>query len=110
MSKQFAAGDRVRVSNDYHWATGALGTVVRPPDGIVQMFKGWNGISLETTNLTGKQVSYWVKFDERQTDSDGDGAYAEAEMDAEFLIFLSSGPDESSRFEGDWHKEEPGQV
>jgi hypothetical protein len=33
---------------------------------------------------------YWVEFDERHRDSDGDGPYASAEIDGRYLIPVST--------------------
>jgi len=53
MSKDFSAGDRPKVSADYHWAKDAIGTVMQPPDFIVNMSDGWEGIYGKVSSLKG---------------------------------------------------------
>ena len=43
MSKDFSPGDRIRISDDYHWAKDELGTVTQPPEYIVNFSDGWDG-------------------------------------------------------------------
>lgn len=69
-------GDRVQVAATYDWAQGATGT-------IVDLF----GPTLEES-LRGPRLLHWVEFDEPQYDSDGDGPYAEAQIEATALILL----------------------
>ncbi len=85
MSKDFSAGDRVKVSTDYHWAKGAIGTVMQPHDFIVNMSDGWEGVYRKVSSLQGMLTFYWISFDEGQIDADGDGPYAEAEIDSNYL-------------------------
>jgi hypothetical protein len=86
MTKQFSAGNRIQISSDYHWAKGVLGTVMEPPGYVVNFADGWDGIHRNVSSLKGTLIFYWIKFDEAQMDSDGDGPYAEAEIDSEYLI------------------------
>ena len=82
----FSAGDRVRVSDEYHWAQGVLGSVVQPPDVIVRMSDGWRGLYREVDSLKGVLIFYWVRFDRPHRDSDGDGPYSEAEIESSYLL------------------------
>ena len=81
----FSRGDRIRVSADYHWAKGAIGTVMQPPDYIVNMSDGWEGIYRKVSSLKGMLTFYWISFDKGQIDADGDGPYGEAEIDFNYL-------------------------
>ena len=74
----FLINDRVRVSSDYHWARGAAATICRHPGG--------NGVTRTVDSLRGPLEFYWVRFDEGQMDSDGDGPYQEAEIEASALL------------------------
>lgn len=82
----FSVGDRIRVSSDYHWAKDELGTIMQPPDFIVNLADGWDGIHRNVPSLKGMLTFYWIKFDLPQRDFDGDGPYAEAELDSAYLI------------------------
>jgi hypothetical protein len=86
MSKDFSPGDRIRISEDYHWAKGELGSIMQPPDYVVNFADGWVGIHREVSSLEGMLIFYWIKFDLPQMDSDGDGPYDEAEIDANYLL------------------------
>ena len=72
MIKEVQADERVRISADYHWARGALGTISHRP-------------LREVPSLRGMLTFAWVIFDEPQIDPDGDGPYFEAEIDLRFL-------------------------
>ena len=43
MSAAFFAGQRVRVSNDFFWANGALGTISAPPSEVITISGPWEG-------------------------------------------------------------------
>jgi hypothetical protein len=82
----FSAGDRVKVSEQYHWAKGAFGTVVQPPDAIAAMSDSWRGLHREVPSLRGALIFYWVRFDRPHRDADGDGPYSEAEIESSYLV------------------------
>lgn len=84
-SKHFSEGDRVRISESYHWAKNALGTVKKPKSN--EWLEGYEkACSREVKSLRGMITFYWIEFDEPQTDADGNGPYSEAEIDSEFLF------------------------
>jgi hypothetical protein len=73
----------VEVAQDYYWAKGAIGTIVMPPDYIVDMALGWTGHRRwDELFPGGGRNTYWVNFDEPQRDHDGDGPYLAGEIDA----------------------------
>lgn len=74
---KFFIGNRVRVSNEFFWARGAVGTISEPPDAVTAVSGPWDGnlTRLETSSL-GLHTVYWVWFDEPQFDADGDGPYS----------------------------------
>ena len=73
---KFFDGDRVRVSDDFMWAQGALGTVSPPPKEVIAISGEWDGgMTRVEVSALGKNVVYWVWFDEPQRDADGDGPY-----------------------------------
>ena len=75
MSK-FAVNDRIRVSPDFFWAKGALGTVSKPPAEVVAISGAWDdGLTRQEVSALGQATTYWVWFDEPQLDADGDGPY-----------------------------------
>lgn len=87
MDKDFVIGDRVCISEQYHWAQGISGTIAEPPDAVVSMVNDWQGPWRIVEALRGPLRFYWVEFDEPQTDADGDGPYFGAEIDSAFLSF-----------------------
>lgn len=77
----FSAKDRVRISTDYHWARGANATICSPPEYITSLAPGWDGLTRTVQAVRGPLTLYWVRFDDAQTDADGDGPYFEAEIE-----------------------------
>lgn len=90
MSEDFSPGDRIRISEDYDWAKSELGTIMQPPGYVVNFADGWDGNHRNVPSLKGLLVFYWVKFDQSQIDTDGDGPYDEAEIDSDYLIRLEN--------------------
>jgi hypothetical protein len=89
----YSQGDRVQVSNDYHWAKCAFGTVGPPPGPVVDLVSddnAWAGCRRVVQGVKGPIEFYWVVFDEPQVDAEGDGPYASAEIQAEYLRFAST--------------------
>lgn len=76
----------MRVADDYHWARGATGVIVSPPDEVARIAAGWDGARRMVRAEAGAIPFVWVEFDEPQFDADGDGPYAAAEVDARFLV------------------------
>jgi len=86
MDKHFSLGDRIKVSDKHHWAKGVMGTVIHPPTSVVEFSDGWRGVHREVPSLRGRLLFYWVRFDSPQLDADGDGLYAEGEIDSSYLL------------------------
>ena len=75
-NKKLAAGDRVRVSDDFFWAKGATGTISNPPDAVTAISGAWDGeLTRRENSALGTNTVYWVWFDDPQYDADGDGPY-----------------------------------
>lgn len=80
----FKIGDRVKISNNYHWAKNATGKIsqrlftIEDEEWIENYYR-------DVKSLKGKIRFYWIKFDSPHFDSDGDGPYSEAEIDSEYL-------------------------
>jgi hypothetical protein len=73
---KFSAGNRVRVSDDFFWAGGSVGTISRPPDEVTAISGAWDGgLTRQEKSALGTNTVYWVWFDEAQLDADGDGPY-----------------------------------
>lgn len=73
---KFFAGNRVRVSDDFFWARGAVGTISGPPDEVTAISGAWDaGLTRQEKSALGTNTVYWVWFDEPQLDADGDGPF-----------------------------------
>ena len=80
MSK-FVANDRVRVSPDFFWARGAVGTISEPPPEVIALSGPWEGnLTRQERSALGEATVYWVWFDEPQLDADGDGPYRDGQI------------------------------
>lgn len=88
----FKPGDRVRISINYNWAKGALGTIDNAPEFARKLVEGeapWEGHRRFVRGVEGPIEIYWVWFDEPQHDPDGDGPYKGSEIEAEHLERLT---------------------
>jgi hypothetical protein len=73
---KFFAGNKVRVSQDFFWAKGAVGTISEPLDAVVVVVGRWDGnLTRQESSALGSQTVYWGLFDEPQLDAEGDGPY-----------------------------------
>jgi hypothetical protein len=83
----FSVGDRGRISEAYHWAQGATGTIVEPPwpnPPAGQNFR-------EVPSPEGLLRFYWVEFDEPHEDDERDGyRYSSGEIDERYLVAMSA--------------------
>lgn len=89
---KFKLGDRIRISQNYHWAQGASGTITEPPPFVRQLVAGqapWQGWRRFVPGVSGAIEFYWVTFDEPQVDADGDGPYTGGEIEADVIEPLS---------------------
>jgi hypothetical protein len=84
--RTLSIGQVVQVSDSYHWAKGALGTVSVPPEPVKRLAGDWSGCVRHVKNRQGILPYYWVEFNEPQLDSDGDGPYAGGEIEASYLL------------------------
>ena len=89
LQAKFKVGDRVRVSEKYHWAKGAFGTIAAPTaffESLPAMKKeSWHGC---WRSVQGREIVftfYWVVFDKAHDDGSGDGSYSQAEIDADYV-------------------------
>jgi len=89
----FKPGDRIRISNDYYWAKGVLGTIDVPPDfarRLVEEEAPWEGHRRFVQGVEGLIEFYWVWFDKPQYDPDG--PYKGSEIEAGAIEPLDSKP------------------
>jgi hypothetical protein len=88
---KFFAGNRVRVSNDFFWAKGAIGTVAEPPSAVVAISGPWDdNLKRQETSALGVNTVYWVWFDEAQFDADGEGPYSGGQIWENALTLLKT--------------------
>jgi len=81
----FTVGDRGQVSDSHHWAQGATGAIVVPPEPVRELATGWQGPRRSVDGRNKSFTFYWVEFDEPQIDQDGDGPYNAREIDQDYL-------------------------
>jgi hypothetical protein len=85
---KFHPGDRVRISADYNWVQGALGTIGEPPPFVVRLVEDeapWTGCHRFVRGAKRVLEFFWVNFDELQNDLDGDGPYSGGEIVVEMI-------------------------
>lgn len=64
------------MSDDFFWASGATGTISRPPHAVTSLSGPWDhDLTRQETSALGTHTVYWVWFDEPQFDAGGDGPY-----------------------------------
>jgi hypothetical protein len=74
--RRFSVNDRIRISEDFFWPRGALGTITEPPGQVTAISGPWEGnLTRQEVSALGENTVYWVWFDEPQIDADGDGPY-----------------------------------
>ena len=88
MNERFYIGNRVIISEKYHWAKNAIGEIVPPPNYIVEISAGWGSNFREVQSLDGKRLFYWIKFDVPQIDTTGNDLYHEAEISSNYLKLI----------------------
>ena len=87
---KFFPGDRVRISAKSHWAQGALGTIIEPPEFPQQLCEDcypWDGWHRIVQGRNGPIEFFFVSFDKPQIDADGDGPYPGGEIKADMIEF-----------------------
>lgn len=86
---KFEIGDKVRISDEYHWARGATGSVEPPPESAKALAadggEPWDGWHRFVIGVQGGIEFFWVVFDEPQIDADGDGPYQGGEIHADMM-------------------------
>lgn len=76
MPSKFSAGDRVRVSEAFLWAKGAVGAVAPPPPEVLAISGPWDeNITFMEVSALGANRVYWVWFDKPQYDPEGEGPF-----------------------------------
>ncbi len=86
---KFKIGDRVKISNDYHWAKNATGQISKCQF-LLEDEEWIENCYRDVESLKGKIRFYWIKFDSPHFDVDGDGPYSEAEIELEYINLINS--------------------
>jgi hypothetical protein len=82
--KHFKVGDRIKVSNNYHWAKNATGEISEYPFEFEE--ENWiENFYRDVETLKGKIRFYWVKFDRSQFNADREGLFWGGEIESEYL-------------------------
>ena len=90
--KEYAVGDRVRVSGHWEWPDGLTGTVAAPVPFLMSLAEPgeWQGHRLTTGGRRGPIVCYYVEFDRAADDGSGDGPYRGGVIEADCLAPLDA--------------------
>jgi hypothetical protein len=90
--KRFQPGDRVVLEGNWEFEDGIVGTVTRPPRGLLALTgpDEWEGNRRTFPGKNGPIHSYFVVFDEPHDDGSGDGPYGGSEIDEDSLRPLLS--------------------
>jgi hypothetical protein len=68
MDHKLAAGDRVRVANNFFWAQGATGTISPPPDAVTAISGTWDeSLTRQENSALGTNTVYWSGSMSRST-------------------------------------------
>lgn len=87
---KFDVNDRVRVSSNFFWTKGALGTIAVPPPQVLAISEPWpDGLTWQEKSALGVATVYWVWFDEPQFDADGDGPYRGGQIREDAMALIS---------------------
>ena len=84
----FESGDKVIIEGDWNFPITCSGTISVPPDSAIRLVEDsepWNGIYRLIKGRNNLLKYYWVKFDNPQFDSDGDGPYYEGEVEEIYI-------------------------
>jgi len=98
MANRFSDGDRVTVSQDYHWAKNVRGRIGAPPAQVVGLSGPWkDNLTRTVQTRKGPVIFYWVWFDEPQRDAEGDGPYEGAEIPEKDILHAARRADWDAR-------------
>lgn len=81
-------GIRVSISPHAFWPDGGSSTVCPFPSAAAELADGANGCFRTFDGAKEQITMVWVVFDSPLTDGDGDGPYAEGEIEATELSLL----------------------
>lgn len=85
MNEMFFTGQRVRLTENCGFVKGVEGIISYPPKTPILDHDFGGNYFREVDTLKGKELSFWVKFDMPQYDSDGDGPYREGKILTKYL-------------------------
>ncbi|WP_316367817.1 hypothetical protein [Candidatus Thiodiazotropha sp. CDECU1] len=88
---KYKIGNRVHIEGHWNFPNDCTGTISKPPKLAAHHaadHASWRGARRVVKGKKGSIVFYWVKFDTPQIDNDGDGPYAEAEVEAEYIELI----------------------
>ncbi|WP_141398514.1 MULTISPECIES: hypothetical protein [Microbulbifer] len=90
----FNLGDHINMSGNWNFPNSATGVVAKYPQYVTDACGeegSKDGFTRQVRGKNGPVTFVWIKFDEPQMDSDGDGPYREGEVELEFVSHIECG-------------------
>lgn len=86
----FKVGEKVRLCGNHGFQAGVTGTIDYPPQTDVLTRDFGATYFRKARTPQGETIFVWVVFDQPQFDADGDGPYAETEINIDNLELIKN--------------------